>query len=125
MPAGIKSYRDLIAGQKAMSFAEAIYAITARFPAHEQFGLTNQLRRAVISIPSNIAEGHARNGGSDFIRFLRIPLGSLNESMTQLELARRLQYVGADEFSTADEQSREVERILFGLIHSLETRNGK
>ena len=119
----IKSYRDIIAWQKAMNLAEMIYALTARFPSHEQFGLTNQLRRAVVSIPSNIAEGHARNGESDFIRFLRIALGSLNECMTQLELARRFTYVSASEYEKIDAHSREVERILFGLIHSLEARH--
>ena len=89
----VKSYRDLLVWQKAMDFAEHVYAVQKTFPAEERFGLCDQLRRAVVSIPSNIAEGRGRDSAKDFAHFLMIARGSLNEVATQLELAVRLGYM--------------------------------
>lgn len=86
----IRSYRDLIVWQKAIAFTEQIYRLTGRFPSTEAFGLTNQLRRAAISIPSNIAEGQARHHTKEFSQFLYIALGSLAEIDTQLVVGRKL-----------------------------------
>ena len=89
----VKSYRDLLVWQRAMDFAEHVYAVQKTFPAEERFGLCDQLRRAVVSIPSNIAEGRGRDSAKDFAHFLMIARGSLNEVATQLELAVRLGYM--------------------------------
>src|SRR5579862_7466163 len=89
----VRNYRDLIVWQKAMDLATLVYQSTESFPQKEVFGLTNQLRRAAVSIPSNIAEGQGRNSNLDFRRFLGISRGSLQEVETQLELARRLGYL--------------------------------
>jgi four helix bundle protein len=86
-----KNYKDLIAWQKAMDLVEMVYKATGQFPKEELYGLTNQLRRAVISIPSNIAEGQGRNSRNDFKRFLLISYGSLREVETQILIAERLQ----------------------------------
>jgi len=112
-------YRDLIAWQKAMDRAVAVYAATKSFPGHEQYSLTRQLHRAAISVPSNIAEGHSRYSQRDFRHFLRQSRGSLSEVETQLELACRLGYIASTGLRTLLEQTDEVGRALTGLINSL------
>lgn len=89
----IESYRDLIVWQKSMSLAQVVYTATRAFPKEDQFGLTNQLRRAVVSVPSNIAEGNGRGTTPDYIRFLQIARGSLFEAQTQIELSLQLGYL--------------------------------
>ena len=89
----MKDYRELIVWQKAMDLVEAIYRTTARFPKEELYGLTSQIRRAAVSIPSNIAEGQARNTTRDFLHFLAIAYGSLKEVETQVLIAERLGYI--------------------------------
>jgi four helix bundle protein len=86
----IKSYQELIAWQKAMELVTEIYAMTGQFPGHEIYGLTSQLRRAAVSIPSNIAEGHGRATRGEYIQFLGQACGSLCEVQTQLFIAHRL-----------------------------------
>jgi four helix bundle protein len=93
----VKSYRDLMVWMAAMQLAEDIYQVTEAFPAREQFGLTSQLRRAAVSVPSNIAEGHARDSAREFLRFLSVAQGSLAEMETQLELSGRLGLVTAED----------------------------
>jgi four helix bundle protein len=114
----VKRYNDLIAWQKAMDLVEQIYMITRSFPKEELYGLTSQLRRAAVSIPSNIAEGHCRNGRREFVHHLSIALGSFGEVETQVIVAQRLGYL-ADSSSTL-ELASETGRILVGLMHSLE-----
>ena len=87
------THRDLLAWQEAMSLVELVYRVTAAFPRDELFGLTAQLRRAAVSVPSNIAEGAARNSSREFAHFLGITCGSLAEVETQLELGIRLGYL--------------------------------
>lgn len=89
----VKDFTDLVIWQKGIGIAKRIYSITESFPKSEQFGLTNQLRRASISIPSNIAEGHIRDSDREFARFLNISLGSLAELETQLTIANQLGYL--------------------------------
>ncbi|WP_194768187.1 four helix bundle protein [Tamlana sp. I1] len=89
----IQSHKDLYVWKEAMDLVVVVYKLTEKFPSHEAFGLTSQIRRAVISIPSNIAEGAGRKGGKEFSRFLYIALGSLSEVETQIEIAFRLQYI--------------------------------
>lgn len=90
---GMHNYRDLKIWQRSMDFAEKIYKITASFPKYEQYGLTSQLRRCSVSIPSNISEGAGRATNGQFRQFLEFSMGSINEAQTQIELARRFGYL--------------------------------
>lgn len=90
--ATIRSYRDLIVWQDAIQLAKVVYKLSAKFPSDERFGLTSQIRRAAVSIPSNIAEGHARKSTREYIRFVSIALGSLAELETQICLAVELEF---------------------------------
>ena len=89
----IKSYRDLQVWQSAMRLAESVYSLARQLPRNEQYALSDQMRRAVVSIPSNIAEGFGRDTKADFIHFLYMARGSLNEVSTQLELSKRLDFL--------------------------------
>jgi four helix bundle protein len=89
----IRSFRDLRVWQGSMDLVEMIYRLSADFPRHETYGLTSQIRRAAISIPSNIAEGHSRKHTKEYLKFLSIAQGSLAELQTQIEIASRLGYV--------------------------------
>jgi four helix bundle protein len=112
-------YRDLVAWQKSMDLTERVYRCTADLPLEERYGLTSQMRRAATSIPSNIAEGQGRRSTDDeFIRFLRIALGSLCELETQLELSVRLKMLSPEQLSALRPVSEEVGRLLNGLIRS-------
>ena len=112
----MKTFRDLLIWQKAMVLVTNSYHSTATFPKEEQFGLTSQLRRCAVSIPSNIAEGFGRNTNKDYHRFLRISLGSLFEYQTQIEIAHNLNYIPLHDFQTIHESSRELERMLTSFI---------
>jgi four helix bundle protein len=118
----IKSFRDLIAWQKAMDFAEEVYRLTSRFPHDERFGLTAQLRKASVSSPSNIAEGHGRHTTQEFLHFLSIAYGSLNEAQTQILLAERLAYLVPDDTAGLYTRAAEVGRLINGLCNSLQNR---
>ena len=89
----IKSHKDLKVWQESMTLVTQIYKISEDFPKHEVYGLSSQIRRAAVSIPSNIAEGAGRKGENEFTRFLYIALGSLSEVETQLEISERLNYI--------------------------------
>ncbi|MGA2373666.1 MAG: four helix bundle protein [Candidatus Korobacteraceae bacterium] len=114
-----KSYRDLVAWQRAMDLVTSVYRITASFPREEIYGLTSQLRRAAVSIPSNIAEGQGRRGAAEFRHFLRQANGSLMELETQVLIAERLCYMPPDKASEFLQSAAEVGKILNGLIASL------
>lgn len=118
----IQYYRDLIAWQKAMDLCVEIHTATMAFPKQEVFGLSAQINRAVVSIPSNIAEGHGRRTTADFIHFLTISRGSLNEVETQITLAMRYPYITQADHDDLLERCGEVGRILNGLMDSLERR---
>ena len=113
------TYRDLKAWQKAMQLVTAIYAPTQQFPRTETYGLTSQMRRAAVSIPSNIAEGQGRRLEGDFQHFLRNARGSLLELETQVLIAQNLQYISQAETDTLLAMCAEVGRILNGLIGSI------
>jgi four helix bundle protein len=119
---GVKSYRDLIAWQKAMDLVEAVYRATVAFPKEEIYGLRSQIRRSAVSIPSNIAEGQARASTRDFLNFLSIARGSLCEMETQLLLAERLGYIKGRGGSALLDQAAEVGRLINGLSKSLASR---
>src|SRR5579863_10746818 len=113
------SYRDLIAWQRSMGFVTAIYEATRLFPRDELYGLTNQLRRAAVSVPSNIAEGQARFSRKEFHHFLSQARGSLVEIETQLMIAQNLGYLAAKSSQPLMAQAAELGRILNGLIASI------
>ena len=121
----VKTYRDLIVWQKAMVLVTEIYKVSKSFPRREDYGLTSQLRRCAVSIPSNIAEGYGRHSRNEYIRFLQIASGSLYELQTQLEIAANLGYLKKDEFELLYESTREVERMLSVLIRRLIEGSGK
>jgi len=114
-----KSDRDLIAWQKAMSLVAAIYDVTDSFPNHELYGLVSQLRRAAVSVPSNIAEGKEHYSSRDFVRFLRTARGSLAEIETQILIAGQRGYSSEKTTEDVMRQTEELGRILSGLISSL------
>jgi four helix bundle protein len=118
-PNPIRTYRDLIAWQKAMDLATLIYKGTRDFPKDERFGLVSQMRRAAVSIPSNIAEGFGRGRKAEFRRFLEISRGSLFEVQTQAELARRMEWLKGDHLAKTRDATRELDAILAGLIRSV------
>ncbi len=113
------SYKNLVVWQKAVQLSVEIYTLTKKFPRDEQFALTSQMRRAGVSIPSNIAEGYGRNGRKEFGSFLRISHGSLTELETQLIIANKLSYCSEKECSTIERQMDEIGRMLYALRASL------
>lgn len=116
-------FRTLLIWQKSMNIVTAIYQSTKAFPKEELFGLTSQLRRCSVSIPSNIAEGSGRESNKDFIRFLNISVGSLFELQTQLEIAKNIDYLTQDEFNKQYEDTRELERMLISFIKKIKERS--
>ena len=117
-PAPIKSHRDLIVWQKAI--VEAVYEATASFPKEETYGLTSQIRRAVVSVPANIAEGQGRRLSKEYLYFLANSRGSLLELDTHLEIAQRLRYLSREQYANLKTQLDEVARILNGLMRAVE-----
>ena len=112
----MKTFRDLIVWQKAMQLVTDTYQITLNFPKEELYGLTSQIKRCSISIPSNMAEGYGRNSTEDYLRFLKISRGSLYELQTQIEIAFNLHYIKKDAFDRMNEAGREIERMVSSLI---------
>ena len=112
-------YKDLIVWQKAKQLATEIYRVTNGFPKSELYGLTSQLRRAAVSVVSNIAEGQGRLTKGEFLNFLGQSRGSLLELGTQLAIAVDLKYLDTNEYMKLEDRSAEVQRLLNGLIESL------
>ncbi len=103
-----------------MQLVTGVYKVTQGFPKDELYGLTGQIRRCSISIPSNIAEGYGRHSTQDYLRFLRISMGALYELQTQLEISLNLNYLSKTDFGGLYESSRELERMLSSLISKIE-----
>jgi len=114
-----KNYRELIVWQDGIKFAKAGYKLTEKFPKHEVYALADQIRRAEVSVPSNIAEGQARKAPGDFRRFLHIALGSLAGVDTQLVLAQEFGYMNQEDVDLLDEQIQGLRKKLYALINSL------
>ena len=112
----IISFTDLIAWQEGHKLVQMVYLTTKQFPSEEQFALTSQLRRAVVSITSNIAEGFSRGTYKDKIRFYEMALGSVTEIQNQLLIARDIRYLHDDIFKKVTEQSIHVHKLVNGLI---------
>ena len=105
-----------------MILVTKVYNTSKKFPNDEAYGLTSQIRRCAISIPSNLAEGYGRNSTNEYVRFLRIATGSLYELQTQMEISFNLHYIDRSEFDELYEQSREIERMLSSLIRKLKSK---
>ena len=121
MPAPF-TYRDLEAWQRGMELVERCYRISESFPRGELFGLTAQLRRAAISIPSNLAEGHCRRTTNAYINHVSIAIGSHGELVTLLEISQRLGFVSSDQLTTIREVSDTLGRLLYGLHRALRSK---
>src|SRR5258708_7639233 len=115
----VRSFRELVVWQKAMGLAETIYTVTRAWPREEIYGLTSQIRRAAVSVPSNIAEGQGRMTRGEFVNHLGIAYGSLLEVETQVLLAQRLGYARRIEADRVCAAAAEVGRLLNGLLHAL------
>lgn len=114
-----RNYRELIVWQGAIKIAKAVYQLTGKFPKQETYALADQLRRAAVSVPSNIAEGQARKSPGDFRRFLHIALGSLAEVDTQLVLAKEFGYLSKEDIDLMDEKIQNLRKKLYALINTL------
>lgn len=116
----IKSYKDLLAWQKAMDLVELVYSVTREFPREELFGLATSLRRAAVSIPSKIADGHERDNTREFIHYLSVARGALSEVETQMEVARRLGYINEEQHGIFASLASDTGKIVNGLMNSME-----
>jgi four helix bundle protein len=115
----VKSFRDLVVWQRAVELCLALYKLTQEFPREEVYGLTSQLRRAGVSVASNIAEGFGRRSRPDYRSFLRVARGSVLEVQTQLVIARQLHYGNPGKMRDAEGTAEEVSRMLWVLIEKL------
>ena len=114
----IQSYRDLEAWQIGMDFVVDVYELTKRLPVEERYGLSAQMRRAAVSVPSNVSEGHQLSGKS-YPRFVSFAIGSLAEAHTQIEIALRLKYLDEPMFDAITRKSTRLRQVLHGLRRSL------
>ncbi|GAA4270874.1 four helix bundle protein [Aquimarina gracilis] len=117
----MSTFRNLKIWQKAMILVTKIYTETKNFPHEEVYGLTSQMRRASISIPSNIAEGYGREGKNDYVKFLNIAMSSLFELQTQIEIGKNLNFISENNFNSIYEDTRELERMLSSFIRTVKT----
>ena len=118
----MKTHKDLDAWKLSIDLVTEIYAITKQFPSEEKFGLTNQIRRAAVSIPSNIAEGATRNSNKEYIQFLYVSLGSVSELETQFIIALNLKYLSEEDFESFTKQIETVSKLIMGLIKYRKTK---
>lgn len=118
----MQDFKNLRVWQKSHSLALRVYAVTATFPRSEIFGLTNQMRRAAVSVPANIAEGACRGGRREFARYLNVAVGSAGELEYHLLLASDLALLDRPQYAVLDEQATDVKRMLAGLIRKLRER---
>ncbi|MEP6704917.1 MAG: four helix bundle protein [Acidobacteriota bacterium] len=119
---GLLHYRELIASQKSMTLVNSVYALSKYFPVDERYGLTSQIRRAAVSVPSNVAEGQGRDSTREFLHHLSIAYGSLMEVETQVLISENLGYLEQNMVSAFLEESSETGRIINGLMRSLRKR---
>jgi four helix bundle protein len=118
----MSNFRNLLIWQKSMELVTKVYKTTSKFPKEELFGLTSQIRRSAISIPSNIAEGFGRDSNKEYLRYLNISISSLFEFQTQLVISFNITYLNQEEFNSIYEDSREIERMLVSFINKIKTR---
>ena len=115
----VRSYRELQVWHKGIELVTKVYGLTIKFPKSENYGLTSQIQRSAVSVPSNIAEGQARQHTGEFRQFLYVALGSLAELDTQIEIAKLLNYLSDDDWHSCQNQIIELRKMLHGLINKL------
>ena len=120
-----QDYRDLVVWQKAIELTPCIYRLTRSFPADELYGLSSQMRRASVSIASNVAEGRGRLSPAEFRQFLGLAQGSTYELQTQLTVTKNLGLVNPEQLASAESLSNEVSRMLTSFIHTLNSATSK
>ena len=120
-----KPHKKLDLWDTAMELAVDIYSATENFPTDERYSFTDQIRRAAVSVPSNVAEGAGRQTRKEFVNYLHMAQGSLSELDTQLELARRLGYLGRDNWLIFDQRVERIDKMLSGLIRHQKSNGGK
>ena len=113
------SYRDLIVWQKSMDLVVEVYKLAEKLPKQEAYGLSDQMRRAAVSIPSNIAEGHGRNSKNDFIRFLSIAQGSRAELETQMDICVRLNFLTTEEIAAMEDLATQIIKMIVSMQNNL------
>ncbi len=116
----INSFRDLIVWQKGVELVVRVYELTRSFPDNEKYGLVKQMRRAAVSIPSNISEGHGRRARVDYQRFLKMSIGSCNELETQVEVSYRLEFLNIMEYEQIRDDIDEISRMLMAIVKKLD-----
>jgi len=119
----MSSYRDLIVWQKSINLVKLVYDNTKTFPKEEQYGITSQIRRSAVSIPSNNAEGFGRFQTNDYVRFLQIARGSLFELQTQIEISKLLEYITESDFKIISELTIEIEKMINSMINKTSSKN--
>ena len=119
----VQSFRDLLVWQRAIQLSVAIYRLTKDFPREELYGLSSQIRRAAVSVPSNIAEGHGRLGTGEYRQFLGIARGSNFELQTQLEIARALGFGDSKLLDEAEGLSHEVGKMIHGILEGIKDKD--
>jgi four helix bundle protein len=119
----VRSFRDLQVWQRAIQLSVAIYRLTKDFPCEEVYGLSSQIRRAAVSVPSNIAEGQGRLNPSEFRQFFGIARGSICELQTQLEIARALGFGNSKPLDEAEGLSLEVGKMISGILHAIKDKH--
>ena len=118
----VRTHKDLDVWNKSVELVTEVYEITKNFPKDEMFGLTSQIRRSAVSIPSNIAEGSARKGNKEFAQFLYISLGSAAELETQFIIANNLKYMSSNEYESIIDDLSDIRKMLSGLIKYVRNR---
>ena len=113
------NFKELLVWQKSIDFVTEIYKITEHFPKYEMYGLTSQIRRASVSVPSNIAEGNSRRSKPDYLQFLKISRGSCAEVETQLLISKNLQFINETQYLKLNQNIIEISKMLNGLINPL------
>lgn len=122
---GVRSFRDLRVWQKSIQMSVAVYRLTREFPREELYGLSSQMRRATVSVASNIAEGHGRLSTNEFRQFLGVARGSNFELQTQLEIAKALHMADSSELNEVDTLSHEVGKMIFGILEGIKDRKSR
>jgi four helix bundle protein len=123
--ATIASFRDLMIWQRGMSLVEQIYQATVSFPKEEKYGLTSQIRRCAVSIPSNIAEGFSRGHRNEYKQFLYVTLGSASELITQLIISGRLKYINDKDAVRLIDETEQISKMTMSLIKKIDASNHK
>jgi four helix bundle protein len=118
----IRSYKELNVWKVAMELVCEVYEVTRSFPDTERYGLTSQMRRSAVSVPSNIAEGWSRNTSRSFIYYLNVASGSMSELLTQLEIANRIHYISQEKMTACEVKGIQVSKMLYMLITKIESR---